>query len=181
MKIIDHRLNKARQHNSPNCSEREDNEVSLLVIHNISLPPGQYGGPHIDELFCNELDCNQHEFFKELEGLKVSSHLLIRRGGEMIQYVPFNMQAWHAGISNFDGRDKCNEFSIGIELEGTDHEEFTDAQYQALIATTRLLLNAYPQLKEKRIVGHSDIAPERKTDPGSCFNWQHYRESIMAE
>lgn len=179
MKIIDHRLDNARELNSPNCSERVGGLIDLLVIHNISLPPGQFGGAHIDQLFCNELDCNQHEFFKELEGLKVSSHLLIRRDGEIVQYVPFNMQAWHAGISDYKGRDRCNEFSIGIELEGTDYEEFTDAQYKALIDATRVLLGAYPMLSVDKIVGHSDIAPERKTDPGPCFDWQRYRGGLI--
>ncbi|MDC1436079.1 1,6-anhydro-N-acetylmuramyl-L-alanine amidase AmpD [Gammaproteobacteria bacterium] len=179
MKIIDHRLNNARELNSPNCSERGGELIDLLVIHNISLPPGQFGGPHIDQLFCNELDCNQHEFFMELEGLKVSSHLLIRRDGEIVQYVPFNLQAWHAGISAYQGRDTCNEFSIGIELEGTDHEEFTEAQYKALIDTTRVLLDTYPMMSENKIVGHSDIAPERKTDPGPYFDWQRYRDGLI--
>lgn len=178
MKIIDHRLDNARQLSSPNCSVRTSKEINLLVIHNISLPPGQFGGPHIDQLFCNELDCNEHEFFKELEGLNVSSHLLIRRDGEIVQYVPFNMQAWHAGISLYKGRDKCNEFSIGIELEGTDYEEFTDAQYSALIAVTNALLDAYPAMSQDEIVGHSDIAPERKTDPGPFFDWQRYRDEL---
>ncbi len=178
MEIIDHRLNNVKQLNSPNCSDRGDNLIDLLVIHGISLPPGQFGGPHIDQLFCNELDCNQHEFFKELEGLKVSSHLLIRRDGEIIQYVPFNMQAWHAGISIYEGREICNEFSIGIELEGTDHEEYTDSQYKALIAVTRVLLDAYPLMSKDKIVGHSDIAPGRKTDPGPCFDWQRYKDGL---
>jgi N-acetyl-anhydromuramoyl-L-alanine amidase len=179
MKIIGHRLDYARQLDSPNCSERGDILIDLLVIHNISLPPGQFGGTHIDQLFCNELDCNEHEFFKELDGLHVSSHLLIRRDGEIVQYVPFNMQAWHAGISVYQGRERCNEFSIGIELEGTDHEEFTDAQYSALIAVTRALFDAYPTMSEDKIAGHSDIAPERKTDPGPFFDWQRYREGLL--
>ena len=178
MKIIDHRLGNARQHNSPNCSDRDKNEISLLVIHNISLPPGQFGDSYIDELFCNKLDYSQHEFFAELKGLKVSSHLLIRRGGEIVQYVPFNMQAWHAGESEFEGQDKCNEFSIGIELEGTDHEEFTNAQYQTLISTTQELLKTYPKMNKKRIVGHSDIAPGRKTDPGPHFDWVQFRSEL---
>ncbi|MBN4059768.1 MAG: 1,6-anhydro-N-acetylmuramyl-L-alanine amidase AmpD [SAR86 cluster bacterium] len=179
MKIIDHCLDIARQQHSPNCSDRQDNEISLLVIHNISLPPGQFGGPYIDALFCNELDCSQHNFFSELKDLKVSSHLLIRRDGEIVQYVPFNKQAWHAGISNYEGRDQCNKFSIGIELEGTDHDEFTALQYQALSTITRVLLQTYPTLSEERIVGHSEIAPERKTDPGPSFNWHLYRDGII--
>lgn len=178
MKIINHRLDSARQLTSPNCSERENDEISLLVIHNISLPPGQFGGSFIDELFCNELDCSQHEFFKELKDLKVSSHLLIRRDGEIVQYVPFDKQAWHAGISKYEGRECCNEFSIGIELEGTDFDEFTEAQYEALIAVTQALLQTYPEMKKERIVGHSDIAPGRKTDPGSYFDWAYYKGGL---
>lgn len=178
MKIIDHRLENARQQDSPNCSDRGSAEVSLLVIHNISLPPGKYGGTYIDELFCNTLDCSQHEFFAELKDLKVSSHLLIRRDGEIVQYVPFNKQAWHAGVSSFEGHEQCNQFSIGIELEGTDEEEFTDVQYQVLISVTNELLKTYPKLLKDRIVGHSDIAPKRKTDPGPCFDWQYYRKSL---
>jgi AmpD protein len=178
MKIINHHLDCARQLASPNCSNRENDEISLLVIHNISLPPGQFGGSYIDELFCNELDCSQHEFFKELEDLKVSSHLLIRRDGEIVQYVPFNKQAWHAGISNYAGRECCNEFSIGIELEGTDFDEFTESQYMALIAVTQALLEAYPEMSKDRIVGHSDIAPGRKTDPGSYFDWAYYKGGL---
>ena len=178
MKIIDHRLKNARQLASPNCNDRQSEEISLLVIHNISLPPGKYGGPYIDDLFCNKLDCSKHDFFAELKDLKVSSHLLIRRDGEIVQYVPFNRQAWHSGLSNFEGRDKCNEFSIGIELEGTDKEAYTDAQYQVLISVTRKLLKDYPDLSRDRIVGHSDIAPKRKTDPGPSFDWQYYRDGI---
>jgi AmpD protein len=178
MKIINHRLNSARQLDSPNCSDRENGEISLLVIHNISLPPGQFGGSYIDELFCNELDCTQHEFFKELEDLKVSSHLLIRRDGDIVQYVPFDKQAWHAGVSRFKDRERCNEFSIGIELEGTDFEDFSDAQYSALIAVTKTLLESYPDMSVEHIVGHSDIAPERKTDPGPCFDWDHYKSGL---
>ena len=178
MKIIEHRLDSARQIDSPNCCARTGNEISLLVIHNISLPPDQFGGPYISELFCNQLDCSEHEFFAELADLKVSAHLLIRRDGELIQFVPFNLQAWHAGLSSFEGREKCNEFSIGIELEGSDHVKFTDAQYQKLIEVSALLMECYPELNVQRIVGHSDIAPQRKTDPGPHFDWQFYRQAL---
>lgn len=178
MKIIDHRLNKARQLDSPNCSSRGQNEISLLVIHNISLPPGQYGGSYIDDLFCNKLDYSQHDFFEELKELKVSSHLLIRRNGDLVQYVPFDMQAWHAGKSNFAGRDQCNEFSIGIELEGSDYDEFTEAQYLTLIEVSEELLKTYPKIDLENIVGHSDIAPKRKTDPGPYFDWARYRAKL---
>jgi len=180
MKITEHQLQSAQQLPSPNCSERPVDEISLLVIHNISLPPGEFGGPYISELFCNQLDCSQHEYFAGLKELKVSSHLLIRRDGALVQYVPFNMMAWHAGISSFEGREACNEFSIGIELEGSDYEKFTDEQYDRLIAVSRLLLKSYPELDPQRIVGHSDIAPERKTDPGPFFDWARYLSALQA-
>ncbi|MAM71212.1 MAG: 1,6-anhydro-N-acetylmuramyl-L-alanine amidase AmpD [Gammaproteobacteria bacterium] len=178
MKIIEHKLDAARQLSSPNCSPRPDDEISLLVIHNISLPPGEFGGPFIDELFCNQLDCSQHDFFADLQDLKVSSHLLIRRDGEVVQYVPFDMMAWHAGVSSWKGREVCNEFSIGIELEGSDFEAFSDAQYDSLEEVSKVLLKTYPQLNAKAIVGHSDIAPERKTDPGPFFDWQRYLQAL---
>lgn len=174
--IIDHRLSFARQIASPNCSERPEGvPIDLLVIHNISLPPGEYGGGYIDGLFCNRLDPLAHSYFEEIAHLRVSAHLLIDRHGEVTQYVPFNMKAWHAGASCFCGRDNCNEYSIGIELEGTDVEPFTAAQYDQLVRVTDLLRRTYPQITPARIVGHSDIAPDRKTDPGPCFDWQHYR------
>lgn len=174
--IIDHRLSFARQIASPNCSERPEGvPIDLLVIHNISLPPGEFGGGHIDELFCNRLDPLQHSYFAEIAHLRVSAHLLIDRHGAVTQYAPFNMKAWHAGASCFCGRDNCNEYSIGIELEGTDFEPFTPAQYDQLVRVTALLRLAYPHITPARIVGHSDIAPDRKTDPGPCFDWQHYR------
>ncbi len=178
MKIINHCFDKARSLSSPNCSARVGDEISLLVIHNISLPPGEFGGPYIDDLFCNRLDCEKHEFFAGLADLKVSSHLLIRRDGELVQYVPFDLKAWHAGISNFRGREECNEFSIGIELEGADDREFTDLQYECLTKVTRELLREYPELTKENIVGHSDIAPGRKTDPGPCFDWERLRGAL---
>jgi len=174
--IVDHCLSFARQIPSPNCSERpEAAPIDLLVIHNISLPPGEYGGGYIDDLFCNRLNPREHSYFAEIAHLRVSAHLLIDRHGAVTQYVPFNMKAWHAGASCFCGRDNCNEYSIGIELEGTDFEPFTAAQYDQLVWVTELLRRAYPQITLARIVGHSDIAPDRKTDPGPCFDWQHYR------
>ncbi len=181
MKIIEHRLSSARQLSSSNCSARNKHEISLLVIHNISLPPGQFGGPYIDDLFCNNLDCTAHPFFGELENLRVSSHLLIRRDGELVQYVPFNLQAFHAGKSIYEGREQCNEFSIGIELEGTDYDEFTSEQYEVLIEVTKALFKHYPDMNSERIVGHSDIAPDRKTDPGPKFDWRLYRAGIRHE
>lgn len=167
---------------SPNHSARPENtDIELLVIHNISLPPGEFGTACIDQLFCNELDCDAHPFFDGLRELRVSSHLLIDRRGEVRQYVAFDQQAWHAGQSCFDGRERCNEFSIGIELEGTDDCKFTVAQYQTLVAVTRLLMASYPALSVQGIVGHSDIAPGRKTDPGPCFDWDFYRGQLRAE
>lgn len=181
MELENHWLNIATRVPSPNCSERLDpSDISLLVIHNISLPPGEFGGPHIDELFCNCLDPNAHPYFASICELRVSSHLLIRRDGTVIQYVPFDRKAWHAGRSHFEGRDECNEFSIGIELEGTDDREFTPIQYERLSGITRLLLQHYPRITTARIAGHSDIAPGRKTDPGPCFDWARYRASLQA-
>ncbi len=170
-------LENARQLPSPNCSERPQGEqVSLLVIHNISLPPGEYGGGHVDELFCNALDPQAHPYFAGIAHLRVSAHLLIDRQGRLTQYVPFSRKAWHAGQSCHGGRENCNDFSIGIELEGTDHEPFTPAQYDALVAVTRTLMQRFPALSPESIVGHSDIAPGRKTDPGPHFDWAHYLE-----
>ncbi len=176
--IVDHRIKEARFLLSPNANERPDNEISLLVIHNISLPPGQYGGGHVAELFTNRLDPEGHPFFREIEGLEVSAHLLIERDGTLTQFVPFDRRAWHAGKSCFEGREACNDFSIGIELEGTDEEPFTDNQYSVLALVTRALLQAYPALTPARITGHSDIAPGRKTDPGPAFDWGRYRASL---
>ncbi|GAA0680814.1 1,6-anhydro-N-acetylmuramyl-L-alanine amidase AmpD [Marinobacterium maritimum] len=176
--IIDHCIEGTRRLASPNCNERPEGEISLLVIHNISLPPGQFGGGHIAELFTNRLDPNGHPFFKEIEGLEVSAHLLIERDGQMTQFVPFDRRAWHAGKSCFQGREACNDFSIGIELEGTDEVPYTDAQYQALVAVTQALLQAYPGLTRDRITGHSDIAPGRKTDPGPAFDWARFIDAL---
>ncbi len=164
---------------SPNYDERPDNEPpSLIVIHGISLPPGEYGGPWIDALFTNTLDPQEHPYFAEIHQLRVSSHLLIRRDGELVQYVPFDKRAWHAGLSSYDGRDRCNDYSIGIELEGTDDEPYEAAQYQALTECVSALLLAYPQLSAERITGHSDIAPGRKSDPGPHFDWPHFRQRL---
>ena len=177
--ISNHLLRPVRQVASPNQCERESaTEISLLVIHNISLPPGQFGGGYIDDLFCNCLDATVHPFFAEIIQLQVSAHLLIERDGGVTQYVPFNCKAWHAGQSCFQGRESCNDFSIGIELEGTDDSEFTDVQYDVLAAITQTLVKQYPAITLDRIVGHSDIAPGRKTDPGQFFDWQRLRDSV---
>ncbi|WP_220183819.1 1,6-anhydro-N-acetylmuramyl-L-alanine amidase AmpD [Marinobacterium marinum] len=176
--IIEHRLTAAEFIPSPNCNERPDGEVSLLVIHNISLPPGRFGGGHIAELFTNRLNPDAHPYFAEIQGLEVSAHVLIARDGSMTQFVPFDRRAWHAGRSCFQEREACNDFSIGVELEGTDELPYTDMQYQTLAAVTRALLKSYPDLKTERITGHSDIAPGRKTDPGPAFDWKRYQRSL---
>ena len=165
----------AAQQPSPNQDERPpDCNVDLLVIHNISLPPGEFGGPWIDHLFLNRLDPSIHPFFQEIHPIKVSSHLLIRRDGRLIQFVPLNKRAWHAGKSSFRGRERCNDFSIGIELEGTDELPYTDAQYTILNEVTQEILFRFPDITPDRIVGHADISPGRKTDPGPSFDWQRY-------
>ena len=165
------RLGAARQVASPNHDERPPGAVpELLVIHSISLPPGEFGGPWIERLFTNRLDPAAHPYFAALAGLKVSAHLLIRRDGELLQFVPFHRRAWHAGESRWRGRARCNDFSIGIELEGTDVGSYTTAQYRRLAAVIRALCRAYPTLSPARLATHSDIAPGRKTDPGPGFD-----------
>lgn len=166
-------LLNVRQVLSPNYNERPlDVRIDLLVIHNISLPPGEFGGNYINAFFTNSLDTNLHPYFAEIAALKVSSHCLIHRTGEIVQYVPFTKRAWHCGESKFEGRANCNDFSIGIELEGTDFIPYTQEQYQALAKLISLLQTAYPKITQERIVGHSVIAPERKTDPGPSFDWE---------
>ncbi len=172
-------LRGARVLPSPNCDARpDDGDISLLVIHNISLPPGRFGGRWIEHLFTNRLDCDAHPYFAALRDLRVSAHLLIRRGGRITQFVPFRQRAWHAGVSCFDGRERCNDFSIGIELEGADTQPFTNAQYRRLQQVTTSLLARYPRLTPQRIAGHSEIAPGRKSDPGPYFDWSRYRAAI---
>ncbi len=158
---------------SPNFDERPaGSEPVLIVIHNISLPPGVFGGRAIDALFTNALDHGAHPYYEGLVALRVSAHLLVRRTGEVVQFVPFGSRAWHAGVSAFRGRERCNDFSIGIELEGDDFTAFEDAQYDALAAVAEALIRRYPI---DAIAGHSDIAPERKTDPGPFFDWSRLR------
>jgi N-acetyl-anhydromuramoyl-L-alanine amidase len=178
LEIAEGWLQSARHLVSPHQNPRPDAEVSLLVIHGISLPPGEFGGPWIDDLFLGRLEAQAHPYFATLAGLQVSAHCLIHRDGELVQYVPFQARAWHAGISSYGGRGACNDFSIGIELEGTDDSGYTEAQYATLIAVTRALLLHYPALTPERIVGHSDIAPGRKTDPGASFDWGYYRQLL---
>lgn len=164
---------------SPNFDKRPARtEISLLVIHSISLPPGSFGGSYVDEFFCNKLDPSEHPYFSEIAGIEVSAHLFIDRGGRITQFVPFMERAWHAGESSFANCDNCNDYSIGIELEGTDDSPYTDDQYRALAQVTRSLMTAYPRLTKDRIVGHCDIAPGRKTDPGEMFDWQRYLTSM---
>lgn len=179
MSIELHRLREAVQINSPNCDCRPDEaDISLLVIHCISLPPGQFTGDCIDALFTNQLDPAHHPYFESIHTLRVSAHLLIRRDGSLRQYVPFNLRAWHAGVSQYAGRERCNDFSIGIELEGADNLAYTDSQYQQLASVIQQLLAHYPGLSTQRITGHSDIAPGRKTDPGPAFDWRRLRALI---
>lgn len=172
----------ARQVPSPNCDERPaDMAPELIVIHGISLPPGEFGGPWIDALFTNTLDPAAHPYFQEIHQLRVSSHLLIRRDGELVQYVPLHRRAWHAGVSSHCGRERCNDFSIGIELEGTDELPYTPVQYQMLGTVIAALRAAYPALAAGQIAGHSDIAPGRKTDPGPCFDWPRLYALLATE
>lgn len=161
---------------SPNCDDRpEGMQPEVVVIHAISLPPGEFGGPGIERLFCNTLDPTEHPYYAEIKDLRVSAHLLIRRDGELVQFVPLHRRAWHAGQSTCEGRTRVNDFSIGIELEGTDDRPFEAAQYRTLAALTRVLHDAYPAITPDRAYGHSDIAPGRKTDPGLHFDWARYR------
>ncbi|MEW6646314.1 MAG: 1,6-anhydro-N-acetylmuramyl-L-alanine amidase AmpD [Pseudomonadota bacterium] len=172
----------ARQVPSPNCDDRPaDMAPELIVIHGISLPPGEFGGPWIDALFTNTLDPAAHPYFREIHRLRVSSHLLIRRDGELVQYVPLHRRAWHAGVSTYCGRERCNDFSIGIELEGSDDQPYAPGQYAVLARVIAALHAAYPSLADGQIAGHSDIAPGRKTDPGPCFDWPHLRAMLAAE
>lgn len=169
-------LSGVRRVASPNHDARPPRiSIELLVIHNISLPPNEYGGDEIERFFTNVLDHSEHPYFEQLKGVRVSSHFLVRRDGQVVQFVPCNKRAWHAGVSTWRGRSRCNDFSIGIELEGSDFEPFTERQYAALARLTRRLKRIYPI---DDIVGHSDIAPERKTDPGPFFDWERYTAQL---
>jgi AmpD protein len=164
---------------SRHCDDRPAGVVAdLIVIHGISLPPGEFGGPHIDQLFTGRLDPAGHPCFSDLAGLTVSSHLLIRRTGEVVQYVPLHRRAWHAGKSRYQGRERCNDFSVGIELEGTDDRPYTGAQYRRLATVIRVLRQGMPSLATAPVVGHSDVAPGRKTDPGPAFDWPRLRKLL---
>lgn len=169
-------LVEARHVPSPNFNARPQSEpVSLLVLHNISLPPGQFGGPYIEQFFTNKLDEEIHPFFNVIKEMKVSAHCLIRRDGEVVQFVSFYDRAWHAGHSSFAGKEQCNDYSIGIELEGSDFVAYTEAQYQAIGRITLSLKRTFPLISNQRITGHQYIAPLRKSDPGLSFDWKKYR------
>ncbi|QGX39009.1 1,6-anhydro-N-acetylmuramyl-L-alanine amidase AmpD [Permianibacter aggregans] len=164
---------------SPNFDARPDpQDISLLVIHAISLPPESFGGPYVRQLFQGKLDAGAHPYFADIASLQVSAHFFVRRDGAVEQFVDCGMRAWHAGKSSFAGRERCNDFSIGIELEGSDNQPFADAQYSALVALTAWLLQEYPGLSPQRIVGHEHIAPGRKTDPGPYFDWARFRQEL---
>jgi AmpD protein len=167
---------------SPNRDARpEGTEPALIVVHGISLPPGQFGGPEIEALFTNTLDWDAHPYFSEIRGLEVSAHLLIRRDGTVIQFVPLGQRAWHAGASRFRARDCCNDFSIGIELEGEDETPYDDRQYDAVQGVILALCDAYPAISPREIAGHSDIAPGRKTDPGPAFDWFRLYDGLVED
>jgi AmpD protein len=170
-----------RRSDSPHFGERPDGaEIDLLVIHNVSLPPGEFGGPWIEDLFLGRLDRNVHPYFAEIADNPVSAHLLIRRDGEAVQFVDLCKRAWHAGRSRWLDKVECNDYSIGIELEGTDHVPFTIDQYRTLVTLTREIRRRFPAITADRIVGHSDVAPGRKTDPGPAFDWSLYRGLLAA-
>jgi N-acetyl-anhydromuramoyl-L-alanine amidase len=168
-----------RQVLSPHFNERPAGVMpDLLVVHGISLPPGEFGGPWIDRLFTGTLAWDAHPYFREIEGLRASAHALIRRDGQIVQYVPFGARAWHAGRSEYRGRKECNDFSIGVELEGASTVAYTDAQYQALTGLTCALLATYPSMSREAIAGHGDVAPGRKSDPWDSFDWTRFRELL---
>ena len=163
---------QATQVPSPNCDARPDGvEPTMIVVHGISLPPGEFGGPQIEALFTNTLDWDEHPYFQEIRGMEVSAHLLIRRDGSVVQFVPLGERAWHAGESCFRGAARCNDFSIGIELEGEDETPYENEQYEALQGLVHAICEAYPGISPREIAAHSDIAPGRKTDPGPAFDW----------
>ncbi|WP_151779365.1 1,6-anhydro-N-acetylmuramyl-L-alanine amidase AmpD [Acinetobacter bereziniae] len=176
--VVNGQLIGARQVPSPNYNQRPENtEIQLIVIHNISLPPSQFGGGYIEQFFQNQLDWSIHPYFQTIQGMQVSTHLLILRTGEIIQFINFNDRAWHAGRSSYLGKVECNDYSIGIELEGSDDLDFEEVQYQQLVDVVAALQLAYPKT-DHHLAGHSDIAPGRKTDPGTHFEWQRFREDL---
>lgn len=178
LQVVAGQLLGARQIASPNFNSRpEGTEIQLIVIHNISLPPSQFGGGYIEQFFQNKLDWELHPYFKSIEGMQVSAHILILRTGEVLQFVNFNDRAWHAGRSSYLDKKECNDYSIGIELEGSDDQDFTTPQYNSLVNVVVALQLAYPKT-DHHIAGHSDIAPQRKTDPGPHFDWSYFRAQL---
>lgn len=176
--VVNGQLTGARQVPSPNYNQRPENtEIQLIVVHNISLPPSQFGGGYIEQFFQNQLDWSLHPYFQTIQGMQVSAHLLILRTGEIIQFVNFNDRAWHAGRSSYLGKVECNDYSIGIELEGSDDLDFEEVQYQQLVDVVMALQQTYPKA-DHHLAGHSDVAPGRKTDPGAHFQWQRFREDL---
>ena len=168
----------ARRASCTNFDQRPDGtDISLLVVHNISLPPGEFGGNYVEDLFANQLDCDAHPYFDQLRGLRVSAHFLIRRDGSVVQFVPTAARAWHAGLSRFEGRERCNDFSIGIELEGSDFTDFCDAQYDSLARLAHALRRRHPI---SAVRGHEHVAPGRKTDPGPHFDWPRFHAALAA-
>ncbi len=179
MEIIGHWVTGIPRLKSPNCDERPEKiDISLVVIHCISLPPGQFGGTFVNHLFSNVLNPEAHPYFREIVELKVSAHIFIRRNGGIIQFVPFNKRAWHAGLSQYRGKVRCNDFSIGIELEGTEQMAYTNDQYTKLGELIKTLIENYPNLSVENICGHSHIAPGRKSDPGVFFDWRRLKGII---
>ncbi len=180
MKIDEnHWLSDVKHVPSPHFDARPDETIiSLLVLHHISLPPQQYGGPYIEQFFQGALDASQHPFFKVIEKMKVSAHCLIKRDGQVVQFVPFNARAWHAGKSSFAGEERCNDYSIGIELEGSEFDVYTSKQYKSLTLLSKLVMERYPAISPSRITGHQYISPLRKSDPGLCFDWKTYRKLL---
>lgn len=177
--VIDGQLIGARQVPSPNYNQRpEQTEIQLVVVHNISLPPSQFGGGYIEQFFQNQLDGSKHPYFQTIKGMRVSAHLLILRSGEVLQFVNFNDRAWHAGRSSYLAKKECNDYSIGIELEGSDDLPFDETQYTVLAQVTAALQAAYPKILQ-HLAGHSDIAPGRKTDPGPFFDWVKFRTLLQ--
>ena len=179
----DDRPIQSKSHKAPsNEVEGLTAHINLLVIHNISLPPActesDFDNHFVEDFFMGCLDHQQYSIFEQLKGVRVSAHFYIKRTGELIQFVPMIKRAWHAGVSQFQGRDKCNDYSIGIELQGTDDLPYTEAQYQSLIETTLEIQKVFPNITKERIVGHCDIAPERKTDPGQSFDWHRYKNAL---
>lgn len=180
-------LDNCRILKSEHCDARTEpyldrSNIDLLVIHNISLPPAKneadFNNEHVEAFFTGKLDKHVHPYFEQIAQLRVSAHLYIKRTGEIVQFVPLNKRAWHAGVSEFEGRDKCNDFSIGIEMQGTDDLPFTDEQYKSLTEVTRAIMTIFPKIDKTKIVGHQEIAPTRKTDPGPCFDWNRYKTTL---